>query len=44
MKTFKVELNFATKIPEILTDGVNADAINRDLDFIRRVFAAYGKE
>ncbi len=31
--------------PEILVDGVDADAINRDLDFIRRVFGAVnGKE
>ena len=31
--------------PEILEDSVNANAINRDLDFIRRVFrAAAGKE
>lgn len=26
--------------PEILTDGVDAEAINRDLDFIRRAFSA----
>lgn len=30
--------------PEILVDGVDAEAINRDLDFIRRVFAANGRE
>ena len=28
--------------PEILVDGVDADAINRDLDFIRRVFNGAG--